>query len=86
MALNAVSAGFAQPGCALLPLFAQALLRSACFGLTMTMLPARYSFLDGPQHSVSGLCPARVRAPAVLNLGSGEVCLPQPDNDDRSGP
>jgi hypothetical protein len=52
----------------------------------MTMLPARYSFLDGPQHSVSGLCPARVRAPAVLNLGSGEVCLPQPDNDDRSGP
>jgi hypothetical protein len=75
-----------SPRCALLPLFAQAPLRSACFGLTMTMLPARYSFLDGPQRSVSGLCPARVRAPATFRPGSSEVCLLRPDNDDAAGP
>jgi hypothetical protein len=48
MALNAVSAGFADTRCALLPLFVQAPLRFACFSLTMTTFPACDSLLYRP--------------------------------------
>jgi hypothetical protein len=85
MVFNAVSAGFDQPRCALLPLSIQAPLRSARFSLTMTMLPARHSLRDGPQCSVSGLCRHQVRAPAALHSGSAEICPLQPDNDDAAG-
>jgi hypothetical protein len=86
LVFNGLSAGFAQPRCALLPLFAQAPLRYVRFRLTMTMLPARDSLRDGPHRSVSGLGPAQVRAPATVRPGSTEVCPLQPDNDDAAGP
>jgi hypothetical protein len=62
------------------------LLAAAFDGARDTMLPDRHSLRDGPQRSVSGLCPAQVRAPATVRPGSTEVCLLQLDNDDAAGP
>ncbi len=162
MALNAVSAGFADGRCVLLPLFFWVLLRSGFLSLTMTVLQDRRGFRAGHFRSdvqlllvggcrlgsapwrlveslgarwiaylfgfhccsrafpdtschteevnpewggevagpsdwfdwrdvevrsvkCSGLRSAQVRAPAGLCLGSIEVCLLQPDNDDAAG-